>query len=220
MHKKIYLHPLPVRVWHCINAVGVVTMLLTGLQLRYHNLIDLIPFRKLVFVHNWTGAFLICNYFIWLLYYVFSDKTCVYHAELSPSKHFRESMKQLQFYAYGVYLGHQNPHQPTPYKKFNPMQSMTYQVIMFFLLPTVYITGILLWDVKQFPEIVELVGGVRVLDALHVLVFIFFAFFIPFHIYLGTLGHTPTAHFKAMFVDGYEEVEEHASSKTTSGSTA
>ena len=186
-------------------------MLLTGLQLRYHDLIDLVSFRTLVTIHNWTGALLICNYFIWLLYYLLSDKTRVYHAELSPTKHFSESLRQLQYYSYGVYIGSPNPHQPSAYKKFNPMQSMTYQVIMFFLLPAVYVTGILLWDVKHFPAVVEFLGGVRVLDTVHVLVFIFFSFFIPFHIYLGSLGHTPTAHFKAMFVDGYEEVEEHAS---------
>ena len=33
-------------------------------------------------------------------------------------------------------------------------------------------------------------------------------FFITFHIYIGALGHTPTAHYKAMFVTGYEESDE------------
>ena len=43
-------------------------------------------------------------------------------------------------------------------------------------------------------------------DTLHVLLFIFFAAFMPVHVYLATLGHTLGAHFKAMFT-GYEEGE-------------
>ncbi len=46
----------------------------------------------------------------------------------------------------------------------------------------------------------------RVIDTVHVLIFIFFVFFVIIHVYLGTLGHTRTAHFKAMLT-GYEEVE-------------
>ena len=52
-------------------------------------------------------------------------------------------------------------------------------------------------------------GGVRVIDTVHVLIFAFFMFFIPFHVYLATLGHTPTAHIKAM-ITGYEEIDEEA----------
>jgi thiosulfate reductase cytochrome b subunit len=50
---------------------------------------------------------------------------------------------------------------------------------------------------------------VRTVDTVHVLFFIFFSAFLPVHAYLATLGHTPGAHFKAMFT-GYEEELEHA----------
>ena len=43
--------------------------------------------------------------------------------------------------------------------------------------------------------------------AVHVLLFIFFFAFIFMHVYLSSLGHTPSAHFKAM-ITGYEDVEE------------
>ena len=54
---------------------------------------------------------------------------------------------------------------------------------------------------------IDLIGGVRVVDTIHVLAFIFFAGFILIHPYLASLGHTRTAHFKAM-ITGYEEVED------------
>ena len=54
---------------------------------------------------------------------------------------------------------------------------------------------------------IDVLGGVRVVDTAHVLTFIFFVGFIFIHPYLASLGHTRAAHFKAM-ITGYEEVEE------------
>jgi Ni,Fe-hydrogenase I cytochrome b subunit len=31
--KKIFIHPLPVRIWHWMNAIGFVVLILTGLQI-------------------------------------------------------------------------------------------------------------------------------------------------------------------------------------------
>jgi thiosulfate reductase cytochrome b subunit len=52
-------------------------------------------------------------------------------------------------------------------------------------------------------------------DTVHVLLFIFFSGFIIVHIYLASLGHTPSAHFKAM-VTGYEEIEDEPKQGATS----
>jgi len=31
---RIYLHPLPVRIWHWINAIACAMLFLTGVQIR------------------------------------------------------------------------------------------------------------------------------------------------------------------------------------------
>ena len=72
---------------------------------------------------------------------------------------------------------------------------------------TAVFSGLLLWDVTRFASLVEFFGGVRVVDTVHVLLFIFFFAFIFMHVYLSSLGHTPSAHFKAM-ITGYEDVED------------
>ena len=205
----IYVHPLPVRIWHWTNAFGFIGMIATGLQLRYVGLVDVISFRAAVVVHNWLGFVLIANFFVWFFFYLFSDKIKVYHPELSPVKHFRDSFRQLKYYGYGIFRGEPNPHHISVYRKFNAMQSMTYQVIMLLLVPLQFFTGILLWDVERFSSLVQLIGGVRVVDTLHVLTFIFFTGFIFVHPYLASLGHTRSAHFKAM-ISGYEEVADGA----------
>ena len=205
---RVYVNPLPVRIWHWVNATGFVLMILTALQMRYVGLINLVPFRTAVMLHNYIGFVLIANFFIWLAFYLTSDKIKVYHAELDPRKHFLGSFRQAQFYAFGVFKGDPNPFRVTPYSKFNPLQSMFYQLIMMILVPIQFYTGILLWDVSRFSAQVNFFGGVRVIDTVHVLIFAFFMFFIPFHVYLATLGHTPMAHIKAM-ITGYEEMDEH-----------
>lgn len=203
---KIYINPLPVRIWHWANAVGFVLLIATGLQIRYAGQVDLMPFKTAVNLHNWIGFVLIGNFSIWLLFYLFTDKIRVYHPELSPTKYFSDSFRQLRFYGYGIFRGDPNPHHASAYHKFNPLQSMMYQIIMLLIVPLQFFTGLLLWDLKHFASAVEFFGGVRVVATVHVLCFIFFVGFILVHPYLASLGHTPSAHFRAM-ITGYEEIE-------------
>lgn len=205
--KKIYINPLAVRIWHWANAIGFVLLIATGLQIRYVGQVDLMPFKTAVDLHNWIGFVLIGNFFIWLLFYLFTDKIRVYHPELSPTKYFTDSFRQIRFYGYGIFRGDPNPHHASAYHKFNPLQSMMYQIIMMLLVPIQFFTGVLLWDVARFSGMVDALGGVRVVDTIHVLLFIFFCGFIIVHVYLASLGRTPGAHFKAMLT-GYEEVED------------
>jgi thiosulfate reductase cytochrome b subunit len=213
---KIYVHPLPVRIWHWINALGFVTMIVTGFQIRYVGLIDIMSFRTAVVLHNWIGFVLIANFFVWLLFYLFSDKITVYHPDLSPTRQFRRSFRQMWYYGYGIFKGEPNPHHISAYQKFNAMQGMTYQVIMLLLVPLQFYTGLLLWDVERFSGMIDVLGGIRVVDTAHVLIFTFFVGFVFIHPYLASLGHTRTAHFKAM-ITGYEEVEEDPAARPPAG---
>jgi len=204
--QRIYVNPLPVRIWHWANAIGFVLMILTGLQIRYLGTVQVIPFKTAVQWHNWIGFVLIANFAIWLGFYLFTDKIKVYHPELSPQKHFLATFKQMRYYGYGIFRGDPNPHHVSAYAKFNALQSVMYQIVMMLLVPAQFYTGVLLWDVTRFSGQVEWFGGVRIVDTVHVLLFIFFCGYIIAHVYLSTLGHTPLAHFKAM-ITGYEEVE-------------
>lgn len=201
---KIYVNPLPVRVWHWANALMFIILIVTGLQIRYLDIFSLMSFRTAVVVHNWVAFALIANFFVWLLFYLFSDKNKAYHPEFNIVKLADQSLKQMLYYGYGMFRGDPNPHQIDPYNKFNPLQRMLYQILMLFLLPLQFATGLMLWDVTRFQPYIDMVGGVRVVDTVHVLIFIFFVFYMFFHPYLATLGHTPTAHIKAM-ITGYED---------------
>ncbi len=203
-HGDNYINPLPVRIWHWVNALGFVLLILTGFQLRYMDLFRLLSFEEAVKLHNWIGFVVIANYFIWLGFYLFTDKIKVYHPELDAKKFFIDSFRQIRFYSYGIFKGESSPHRVSPYDKFNPMQMVAYQVMMLVVVPIQFTTGIMMWDVKRFGHWIEIMGGIRVVDTVHVLIFILFVFFILVHAYMGALGQKPSTHFKEMFT-GYEE---------------
>jgi len=207
--KKIYIHPIPVRIWHWTNAIGFVLLILTGLQIRYRDLVGIASFEASVRLHNIVGFVLMGSYLLWLFFYLTSDKIKNYQAELSPMKFYTDTIRQAVYYGYGIFRGQENPHAASAYTKFNPLQKLTYDMIMLLAVPIQFLTGLLLWDVQRFAGAVAALGGVRTVDTIHVLLFIFFSAFLPVHFYLATLGHTPGAHFKAMFT-GYEEEIAHA----------
>jgi thiosulfate reductase cytochrome b subunit len=208
---KLYVNPLPVRLWHGLNIALFVVLIITGVQLRYLDLFNYMSFKNAVTVHNWAGFALIGNFFVWLLFYLFSPRNKAYHPEFNILKLANDSFRQMQYYGWGMFRGEHNPHRIDPYNKFNPLQRSLYQILMFVLLPLQAVTGILMWDIQRFSALIDAVGGLRVIDTVHVLIFVFFVFYLLIHPYLATLGHTPTAHIKAM-ITGYEDVEdgEHA----------
>lgn len=208
MKKRIFLNPLPVRIWHWINAISFIVLIVTGIQIRYRELVNLMSFELAVDIHEWTGFILIGNYFIWFAYYFLTRNIKIYIPPVHhPVELAKGMIRQARYYGYGLFIGEQNPHHSTFEHKFNPMQQQGYFAIMLLLIPLQLVTGLFLWDITYFSNWINLLGGIKIIDTVHVLLFLFFTTFLIVHIYLATLGHTITAHFKAM-ITGYEELEE------------
>jgi thiosulfate reductase cytochrome b subunit len=201
---ELYINPLPVRIWHWLNALGFIMLILTGTQIRYVNLFNLMSFETAIKTHNWVAFAVIANYFVWLGFYLFSDKITVYHPELNMRKFFDKAFKQIMYYSYGIFRGEKSPHNVVPHDKFNPMQSITYQIVMLLVVPMQFLTGIMMWDMKRFEGLINMVGGIHIVGTVHVLIYIFFISFTMVHAYMGALGKTPATHFREMFT-GYEE---------------
>jgi thiosulfate reductase cytochrome b subunit len=200
--KLIYLHPAPVRAWHWLNAAGIVLLVITGFQIRYAENLNLMPLKDAISLHNYAGFAVIAAYFLWLYYYLSTGKIIIYFPKLSTFM--AMALRQAKFYGYGIFRGETNPHVMTPENKFNVLQQKAYLAIMFVVLPAQMVSGIFLWKVKGYSDYINLLGGIRIINTVHVLFFFFFASFLLVHCYLATLGHKPLAHFKAM-ITGYEE---------------
>lgn len=202
--KMVYIHHAPIRVWHWVNASAFVLLLLTGLQIRFAGQLELFSLEEAIHLHNYVGFMVISNYFLWLLYSLASGQIRQY---IPSAKNVVQRIKeQIVFYSYGIFRGDHNPHKITAECKFNFMQQQTYAVIMFVLIPLQMATGLFLWEIKRFENYINLMGGVWIVNLVHVILFFFFGAFLIGHIYLATLGHTTLAHIKSMFT-GYEEEE-------------
>ena len=207
-HKEmVYLTPMPVRIWHWLNAFGIVTLCITGLQIRFPDYVTVFgAYKAAIRLHNTAGAVVSVSYLLWLMYYLVVAKSLMklYLPTLEDLK--TGIFRQAFFYFLTYFLGKPNPHHSTPDSKFNPMQKATYLVIMFILLPMVIFSGVLLMYIAPLRELLLLLGGIKMLIGTHFLLSCCFTAFLFVHIYLATLGHTPLAHFKPMW-SGWEEEE-------------
>lgn len=205
----IYLTPMPVRIWHWLNALGIVTLCFTGLQIRFPEYVNIFgAYKAAIRLHNTAGITVSISYILWIFYYLFvaGSLAKLYIPNLEDIK--SGILKQALFYCFYYFTGGPNPHHSTPDNKFNPMQKAGYMLIMLMLVPLVIFTGVLLLYVAPLRELILMVGGIKMLVSAHFLIACSFFAFLFVHIYLATLGHTPFAHFRPMW-HGWEEVEEH-----------
>jgi thiosulfate reductase cytochrome b subunit len=204
-NELIYLTPLPVRIWHWLNAFGIVTLCITGLQIRFSDHVNIFgAYKAAIRLHNTAGVVVSVSYMLWLTYYLVVAKSLI--KLYVPTREDLESglFRQAYYYFRAYFMGKPSPHHSTPDNKFNPLQKAAYLVIMFILLPLVIESGVLLMYVAPLRELLILMGGIKMLVSMHFLLACCFTAFLFVHIYLATLGHTPLAHFKPMW-SGWEE---------------
>lgn len=204
---KIYLQPTPVRIWHWLNAFGIITLTVTGAQIRFPEYVQLFAsYKSAILLHNTAGLMVAASFSLWFFYYglVARNMRKIY----VPTKDDLQNgiLRQAKFYLLTYFLGWPNPHHATPEDKFNPMQKSAYMAIMFVLVPIVALTGILLTNVSPLRELVILVGGLKILVAVHFLMACSLIAFLFTHVYLATLGKTAMAYIKPMWT-GWEEAE-------------
>jgi thiosulfate reductase cytochrome b subunit len=205
--ERIYIHPLPVRIWHWANAVAFLLMIGTGARMRYPQFVHVLPFTTAYSLHEVTGFILIACYGLWLGYHVLTGKIREYVSPLVSRQYVAKCIEQVRYYTYGMFVGARDPHTPTDADKFNPLQATLYLIVMAVLVPIQLYTGILLWGGERFSTQMQFFGGTGVIDTVHVVLFVFFIAYILVHIPLGALGNRPFAHYKAMFT-GFEDMEQ------------
>lgn len=213
MREKIYLTPTPVRIWHWLNAFGIVTLVLTGAEIRFPEYAQFLGnYKAAVRVHNTAGVVVTLSFGLWFIYYGFVARNLL-RLYIPSREDIRWGMiHQAIFYGYRYFRGEPNPHHQTPEDKFNALQKTAYAAIMFLCTPLVIVTGVLLMNVSPLRNMVVAVGGLKLLIGAHWLLACVFCAFLFTHIYLATLGHTPFAHFKPMWT-GWEEAEDPSSRK-------
>ncbi|MCX6255420.1 MAG: cytochrome b/b6 domain-containing protein [Bacteroidia bacterium] len=199
----MYLYPKWIRVWHAINAVMFLILIVTGLSMQYtdkENASYVVGFAKAVKWHNFAAIVLIINYILFVTGNLLTNNGSYYRIE---KKNFTSDLvKQLKYYSRGMFKGEKHPFPVTEERKFNPLQKLTYVLAMYVAVPLLIISGTGL----LFPEITITrffgVSGLILTDILHITMGFFLTIFTIVHIYTCTLGTKPTSLFRGI-ITGY-----------------
>ena len=213
--ERVHMYDAYERLWHWLQAAAILMLLFTGLIIHKPHFFGIFSFRYVVNVHNVLGFILLTNAVLSLFYHLASGEIRQYLPE--PKGFVARSLAQAMYYSRGIFAGNPHPLEKTKQNKLNPLQQITYLMILNILLPAQIITGILIWGLQRWPNIAAELGGLPTLALVHTLVAWTFATFIVMHIYLTTTGHTPLAGIKSMIV-GWDEVEKHAAGPLKAGS--
>src|SRR3990172_12125649 len=160
--ENIYMTPTPVRIWHWLNALGIVTLCITGIQIRFPEYVNIFgTYKAAIKLHDTAGVTVSISFLLWIFYYLVVARNLakLYIPNLDDIK--RGIFRQAIFYFFNYFLGETNPHTATPDNKFNAIQKVSYLVIMFVLLPLVIISGLLLMNVAPLREWIIMIGGIK-----------------------------------------------------------
>ena len=203
MSGKIYLYPMWVRLWHGLNALLILFLIITGISMQYSSPEQpFIRFDLAVSIHNFCGMLLTANYLVFIIGNIITPNGKYYRITLKGM--IDRLIKQFIYYTIGIFKHEKPPFPVTKESKFNPLQQFTYVVAMYFLVPIVFVTG---WALL-YPEIVltKFFGGsgLKINDFVHVIIGFFVSFFMIIHIYFCTIGATFVSNFKSM-ISGFHE---------------
>ena len=203
---KIYLYPVWIRIWHVINALMFILLILTGISLHYSGSgFTLIGFEASVGIHNVCALILTFNYGVYVIGNMVTKNGKYYRKwrkNLVP-----KLWKQFVFYAVGIFRNEPHPFPITKKQKFNPLQKVAYVFAMYFGMPLLIISGIALMVPDLIGYKVFNVSGLIFYDVLHIVVGFVLSVFLLIHLYTCTLGDKPGTLFKSM-INGYHEEHE------------
>jgi thiosulfate reductase cytochrome b subunit len=199
------------RFWHWLQAVAIIILVITGSIIHWPGWVGTASFTKLVITHNVVAAILVANALLSIVWHVASGAIRSYIPR--PRGFFDQAVEQMMFYIQGIFRGEPHPFEKDARHKMNPLQQMTYVVILNVLLPLQMLTGIMIWGAQHWPSLTASLGGLGFLLPFHSLIAWLFASFVILHVYLTTTGATPLAAIRAM-ISGWEAIEVHEEAAT------
>jgi thiosulfate reductase cytochrome b subunit len=200
--KRVYLHPLPLRIWHWVNALIVIFLLATGIQFRVPGIAALWPHDPLLALHKWAGLAMAASWIFWVIYGL-TTRHFVRHYTFRR-RDFERLVEQARFYLFLIFRGEKNPFHPSPDEKLNALQKLAYGTVMGIVSPVMVATGLIFVSGFRIGGKLLHFDTIKTIDALHVTGLYVFALFLVVHVYMATIGPTAFAHIRGM-ITGYEE---------------
>ena len=179
-NNKIYFYPLWLRIWHGINALGIILLIITGYTMQAGNESSLIGFNTSVNVHNISGIVVTINYLLFVIGNMVTGNGKFYIVK--PKNFIKRPVKQAQYYAFGMFRGMEKPYPLSEKRKFNPLQKYAYIATMYIFVPVVIVTGFALLFPEYIIETVYNVSGIMLTAILHTIMGFFIFLFLRIHL--------------------------------------
>jgi thiosulfate reductase cytochrome b subunit len=203
MDKGLYLYPAIIRIWHFLNAILIIVLIVSGVSMQYSDPAQpFLRFDVAVTLHNISGIVLTVNYLVFIIGIIISGNAKQYRIRLEGLR--ERLIKQFRYYTIDIFKGAEAPFPVTKKNKFNPIQQVTYFLIMFIFMPLLYISGLSL--LYSGTLIRQLFGTQSFFytDILHMIIGFLISIFLIIHLYFCTIGTKPLNNFKSI-ITGYHE---------------
>jgi thiosulfate reductase cytochrome b subunit len=195
--KKLYLYPLWLRIWHGINALGILALIFSGISLHYSDRgAFLLNFETAISVHNVAGVLITISYFLFVFGNILTKNGKYYRVKTKGLS--KRLTKQVQYYISGMFKGEESPFPISEKRKFNPLQKYAYIFVMYLFLPVLIVTGIALFFPEMIIEQVFQVSGVMLTAVIHGVTGFFVFVFLLVHLYVASMGNPPGKNYKSI----------------------
>ena len=199
----LYLYPRWIRLWHWLNAILFLVLIVTGVSMHYAGTAWLLDFETAVPLHNAAGILLTLG---WIGFVIGNLRT-------ANGRHYRvrwagligRTLAQAGYYLVGIFRDAPHPFRVTADAKFNPLQQLSYLGVMYLLMPLLILSGWSFLFSVALPETLFGVGAVWIVALIHVLTSYLLALFLLVHLYIITTGETPLTNLRAMLTGWHRE---------------
>lgn len=198
MAERLYIFKRFERFWHWSQAGLILFLLVSGFEV--HGLYTLFGFEDAVSYHT-VAAWTLVGLWIFAIFWHFTTGEW---KQYIPTMEKVDAM--LKYYLTGIFTDAPHPVKTTTLTKHNPLQRLAYLFVLVVISPLIWFTGWFYLFYNSWADWGVSWLSLEYVSYFHVMGAYFMLIFVIAHVYLGTAGHTPTAHFKAM-VTGYEEVD-------------
>ncbi|MFV0480388.1 MAG: cytochrome b/b6 domain-containing protein [Campylobacteraceae bacterium] len=162
-----------IKIWHFTN-VGIFFILLVSGLLAWCKLLP-----KSIFLPT---------HLVFAIAFIFSWTFLVAYNALGNYENYRikkgffaDMFLQIKYYTFGIFKGEKNPHKEIEGSRFNALQSFSYLLLVYFLMPLFIITGML----EQIESIHKLMMQVHIFFCTLVSVL-----FVMIHVYMAVFCNT------------------------------
>lgn len=200
---KLYFYPLWLRIWHGINALGIILLIVTGISMQTGADSSIISFQWAVNIHNASGIVVSLNYLLFFIGNIVSQNVKFYM--IKPMGLIKRPMKQAYYYAFGMFRGMKAPYPLSEKRKFNPLQKYAYVAVMYIFVPLVIFSGFALLFPEIIIEKVYSFSGIILTAITHSAVGFFISIFLIIHIYVASIGKNPKENFKSI-ISGWHNI--------------